>query len=159
MRSEYRPYGSGSDQGLTIWSIALGVCVGSLMATAITWAVVEIRVRWELEQATAAGKQEIERSQRAIAQAQQEAALANQRAVQQREQLDAEQRRRLVEQQRVEYEAKSALQAEVIRKEAAWKKFYKPLPACVGVTASVECANEHIRAKRAFEVKFAAGEL
>ena len=45
------------------------------------------------------------------------------------------------------------------RKEAAWRRFYKPSTAHVAASASVECAIEHIRATRALEAKYAAGEL
>ena len=159
MQGDHRPFGSEPEQSLTVWKIALGVCIGSLVASAITWTVAETRLRWEVEQAATALKLEAAKSQRAMAQAQQDAAFATQRAARQQEQLDAEQRQRLAEQQRVEGDARRGVQDEVNRKEAAWKRFYKPTPACAAESLSVECANAHIRAKRAFEAKFTAGEL
>jgi hypothetical protein len=46
-------------------------------------------------------------------------------------------------------------------KEAAWKQFYQPSSNCQSYEsrASMECANEHVRAKRDFEAKWAAGQL
>lgn len=47
------------------------------------------------------------------------------------------------------------------RKEAAWQKYYKRSPQCDKPDGSgfVECANQHIRARRAFEAQYAAGKL
>ena len=51
-----------------------------------------------------------------------------------------------------------AVIAEAERKERAWAKFYRRPPSC-NDTASMECANGFIRAKRAFEEKYARGEI
>lgn len=47
------------------------------------------------------------------------------------------------------------------RKEAAWQKYYKRSPLCDKPDGSgfVECANQHIRARRNFESLYAAGKL
>lgn len=47
------------------------------------------------------------------------------------------------------------------RKEAAWQKYYKRSAQCDKPDGSgfVECANQHIRARRTFEALYAAGKL
>lgn len=47
------------------------------------------------------------------------------------------------------------------RKEAAWQKYYKRSAQCDKPDGSgfVECANQHIRARRNFEALYAAGKL
>ncbi len=44
------------------------------------------------------------------------------------------------------------------RMEAAWSKYFQPSEECLQ-TVSVECGNAHIRARREFERKYAAGEI
>lgn len=46
-------------------------------------------------------------------------------------------------------------------KEAAWKKFYAPSTNCQSYDsrATMECANEHVKAKREFDALWAAGKL
>jgi hypothetical protein len=55
----------------------------------------------------------------------------------------------------------AAVNAEVARREAAWKKFYVPSAACKNPDNrnTMECANEHLRAKKEFDKKWAASEL
>lgn len=55
----------------------------------------------------------------------------------------------------------AALNAETARREASWAKFYVPSPFCKNPDnrATMECANEHLRAKKEFDRKWAAGEL
>lgn len=43
-------------------------------------------------------------------------------------------------------------------REIAWRKFYRPSRECLRA-ASVECGNEHIRARREFEGRYASGQL
>lgn len=47
------------------------------------------------------------------------------------------------------------------RREAAWSRFYKPSPPCQSPDnrATMDCINEHIRAKREFEKRWQAGEF
>jgi multidrug efflux pump subunit AcrA (membrane-fusion protein) len=159
MQDEHNPFGSNPHEGLTVWKIAIGVCIGSLIASAITWAAAEARIRWELQEASAALAEQTARAQRTASQAQRDAIAAIQRAAREQEQAGAEQRRQLAEQQRAESDRRRVSQEESSRKEAAWRRFYKPSPACVTASTSIECANEHIRATRAFEAKYSAGEL
>lgn len=45
-----------------------------------------------------------------------------------------------------------------LEKAQAWAAYWSPSAECLA-TASVECGNQHIRAKREFERRYAAGEL
>lgn len=62
------------------------------------------------------------------------------------------------ERQHLEQDARQAVLAAVDRKERAWAKFYQKQSSCANA-ASMECANGFIRTKRAFEEKYAHGEL
>ena len=159
MQGDYNPFGSNSHEGVTVWRIAVGVCIGSLVASAITWAAAEARIRWELQEASAALAEQTAKAQGAASQAQKQEIVARQRAAREQEQLEAEQRGQLAEQQRAENDRRRSAQDEASRKETAWRRFYKLSPACVTASVSIECANEHIRATRAFEAKYSAGEL
>jgi hypothetical protein len=58
-------------------------------------------------------------------------------------------------------EQRDLQQAEAQKKEAAWQKFYKRPAHCDRPEGPqfVECANQHIRARRAFDTLYAAGKL
>lgn len=85
------------------------------------------------------------------------------------EKAQARTRAELVERQRqaaLKVEAQQAAEArlreEAARRERAWAKFYVKPSKCEYTANNetlVECANEHIRAKRRFEVEYAAGKL
>ncbi len=55
----------------------------------------------------------------------------------------------------------AAAQAQADRQEKAWQSFYKPPPPCRNPDnrTTMDCINEHIRAKREFEKRWQAGEL
>ena len=159
MEGDYRPFGSDSRASPSFWVIATAVCIGSLAASAITWGAAELRLRWELQQVAETMKREAVQSRSALERAQRDAAQEVQRLEQERQRMSVEQRNQLAEQQRQEAEAMRATQMEAARKEAAWKRFYRPSAACIGSAATVECANEHIRAQKEFARRFAAGEL
>ena len=64
--------------------------------------------------------------------------------------------------QHAENATRQASLDEAKRREAVWAKFYCKPQLCSGnpsTEALVECANEFIRAKRAFEAAYAAGKL
>ncbi|HOX90734.1 MAG TPA: hypothetical protein P5163_19610 [Rubrivivax sp.] len=52
-------------------------------------------------------------------------------------------------------------QAAADRREAAWNRYYKPSAPCQNPDnrATMDCINEHIRAKREFEKRWQAGEF
>lgn len=145
MQGDYRAFERSGGSGL-VWQIAAGVCIGILAASVIQWVAVEARVRWELQQASIQLRGATERVQREQLQSQQ---AANDRAVAQREALAAAQRQA--------EESKRAAAQEIERKASAWQQFYRPSRGCGEAGQSVECANEFIRAKRAFEASYAKG--
>jgi hypothetical protein len=159
MEGDYRPFGGDSEHSFPFWAAAAAVCVGTLAANVITWAAAELRLRWELDQVTTIMRRQTGQDIQSIERSQREAARELQRQATERDQREAQRRQQLAEQQRAENDLKRAAQEETNRKEAAWKRFYKPSQACIGASSTVECANEHIRATREFERRFAAGEL
>jgi hypothetical protein len=60
--------------------------------------------------------------------------------------------------QRADDDAKRAALEDTERKAKAWLKFYRKPSVCNDAT-TMECANAYIRAKRAFEMKYAKGDL
>lgn len=145
--------------GLGMWDIAAAVCIGVLAANAITWGVVELRLRWELHQAGEAAQRVVERlKEEGRRSAERVEAEARRRAVAVEEAAERD-RRTLAAQQHAEDAAKRAALAEQERRARAWSKFYRPSKGCAESTVSVVCANEHIRAQREFARRYAAGEL
>jgi len=147
MNGDFRDRPARRD-GLGMWDVAAAVCIGVLGANAITWGVAELRLRWELQQVAEASRQAVRRIEAEAARA----------AAAQRDAVQADRRRRAVE-QHADDAARRAVLAEKERKAAAWAKFYRPSKACVESTVSVDCANEHVRAKTEFERRYEAGEL
>lgn len=143
----------GRIDGVTLTlAIAIGVAVGTIVAGLVLWKVAEYQMSASLREAT-------QQAQRAIA-AQVEAAKAQQqRATQARAEAEQQRVRDLAAVQRAEAAAQTEAIAQAERREQAWRKFYRPSPGCGGAAVSVECSNEFIRAKRAFDEKFARGEL
>jgi hypothetical protein len=163
MQGDHRPFGNDPPPGPSMWTIAAGVCLGMLAANTITWVAAELRLRWELQQVSttlnSTLKDQADQAQRAILKMNRDTQLEQQRQARERERAVADERQRTADQQRAGEDQKRAVQAEVDRKESAWKRFYKPSPGCEAASTSVECANEHIRAKREFEARYAAGKL
>ena len=129
-----------------VMKIALGIFIGAMLI----WAVVELRARYELSQFNKA----------AIAAAQElngQAEIARERSSQRQRQQKAlrnEQAARVVRARELQAAQIAAERA----KEKAWAAFYQPSEQCLN-TASVECGNAYIKARREFERKFAAVEL
>lgn len=131
-----------------ILKIAIGVFIGAL-AAAFAWEGIQyVRLQVAAEQA----KQEMQRAQRQMRE--------EQRARDQA-QAEADQRRRDT-QRRQEEQARAAADArrQAERdKEAAWQRFYKPSVACQRDPTTMPCANEHMKARKLFEVQYSAGTL
>jgi hypothetical protein len=66
--------------------------------------------------------------------------------------------RAIADAQRADDDAKRQAIEESERKAKAWLKFYRKPPVCNDAT-TLECANAYIRAKQAFEMKYAKGQL
>lgn len=98
----------------------------------------------------------LQESRRLAQQLEAEAALqAQQQALIDRR---AAEMRAFAERQRVEAETHRAAHEADERKARAWAKFYRS-PAGCDAAATVECANDRIRARRVFEAEFAKGRF
>jgi hypothetical protein len=119
--------------------IALGIFVGGLLL----WAAIEYRARYELHQAAKAVETELAaQTERAR---QREADRARRREFTRQQEIATVERRAVAEREAYERER---------LKERAWKVFFQPSPKCLNEW-SIECGNEHIRARREFERNYA----
>lgn len=146
---------SGMDgiDGITLTlAITIGVAAGTLLGGLALWKIAEYQMSASLREAA-------QQTQRAIASQAEAARAAQHRAAQANAAAEAERVRELAAAQRADAAARTQAFEQAERKEQAWRKFYRPSPGCAGAAVSVECSNEFIRAKRAFDEKFARGEL
>lgn len=131
-----------------ILKIAIGVFIGAL-AAAFAWEGIQyVRLQVAAEQA----KQEIKRAERQ---------MRDEQRARDQAQADADQRRRDA-QQRQEDQARAAAEArrQAERdKEAAWQRFYKPSLSCQRDPTTLPCANEHVKARKLFDIQYAAGTV
>ena len=158
MQSDSRPFERATSESVTIWTIAAGVCIGSLSATFIAWSALEVRLRWEIDRASTELREQVKKTQSMQLQELEDAARTAQRQVRETERLATEKRQVEAEYQHAN-ETMRREAAEADRKDAAWKRFYKPSPGCETAATSVECANEYIRASRAFLSKYSEGGI
>ena len=84
--------------------------------------------------------------------AQQQAQEAQRLQAQALERLEAE--RKEQEQQRLQEE-----RARHHRKEAAWREFWQPSESCRERPVQVICADQHIRARKVFEMQYTDSSL
>lgn len=150
MQGEYRPFERPPAKPGLVAQIALGVFIGTLASQFVVWGAAELRIRWELHQAQAEIQRQIEATDRHLQQ-QRRADTERQLAEQSRQQLE---RQRQAEADRAVNERKLQAIEAATRKEAAWARFYKPSPGCALAGQSIDCSNEFIRAKRAFESEY-----
>ena len=131
------------------------VVLGLLLVCAIALAVVQWRSHVALATATAAATREAER---AAEEASREEQAAVEREATRRQQLQAQEearRRELDERRQAEEAALNATRAREQDRQRAWAEFYRPPPGCKDAT-TVDCANAYIRAKQAFDKRYAA---
>jgi hypothetical protein len=127
-----------------------------VFALLIGLALVGLGVRWiQLRMAEDAVKTINASSAAASAEIRRSLAEAQQRADREKAERAAAQRRAIDEQNaRI-----AALQDQERRREQAWSHFYVPSEFCKNPDsrATMECTNEHARAKREFDQRWAAG--
>lgn len=133
----------------------LAAAIVSLTGLALTLIVVVNVIRWSQTQVIDIATQHVNRSAATAARQSQEAA----RTTQKREQ------ERIATQTTIQGTTSDIQQASLAsnssaaeQKETAWRRFYQPSAACSNPDTRplVECANEHIRARRAFELRYKA---
>jgi hypothetical protein len=137
-----------------VFKIALGIALGGVML----WIGAEYYMRYRIKQAAAVIEHAAHEMAAGIGEAQRralEAQAARRRTQEQQAKLD--QMRRSAAVQAAADRATARQKAEAA-KAAAWAAFYQSTQECLE-QASVECGNAHIRARREFERKYAAGEL
>ena len=147
--------GRGRGEDYSVWQIAAGVALGILIAGAIGFFVRAWLAQRAIEQIGQQAQQMLIQQQKAsqAAQAERERVAAVRAAA-----IRDETARR----QRQEAAATAAVLDEKARREVAWAKFYKKPAHCDNQPNNetlVQCANEHIRAKRRFDTEYAAGKL
>ncbi len=102
-----------------------------------------------------------EAARQAEVEAQELKRVTDARQAAQQAQLERQAAQRLqevAERQRLDEASVRAAAEATERKEAAWTKYYRKPAACNDAT-TMECVNANIRAKRAFEERYARGEL
>ena len=137
-----------------VLKIGLGIALGAFLV----WMAAEYYMRYRIKQAA-------EVIQTVVDDASEEMRAAQVRATERQ----AAFRRQQEEQRRRDAQARAAaiqasagrqrtIRAAEAAKAAAWAAFYQPSAQCLN-EASVECGNQHMRARREFERRYAAGEL
>lgn len=150
--SDRRPISraTSSNDDLSHWTKLIAFAVVAIAVALGLRAWREYRAEKEMEAMAAKAIAEL-RYQQQVAQD----AIAKQAAEADRKRREELERVRL---QRESLESRQiARQAELAaesRKAAAWERYYRPSAACQRESVSVECANEHIRAKRAFDAQY-----
>jgi hypothetical protein len=134
-----------------VWKIAMGVALGILVAGLIGFAVRAWFAHQAISEFTEQTNRMLIRQQQAA-----QAALARSRAE------EAERQRLADERAAAKRAEKNAILDEQARRERAWAKYYTKPARCDDQPSDetlVQCANEHIRAKRRFDAEYAAGRL
>lgn len=152
-----------SQSQIVVWLavIVVGTAVGGLIAYfAVRWyetRKVEAALRVFTEAVTGSSAQVTREMAAAQERARSLAAAAQLRAEQERAERAAAQRRAA----EAEAARVAAVNAEAARKEAAWQKFYVRSDFCKNPDnrTTMDCANEHARAKKEFERRWAEGQL
>jgi LPS O-antigen subunit length determinant protein (WzzB/FepE family) len=135
----------------SVWKIAIGVTLGILVAGVIGFLVRAWMAQAAIEQITKQADKMMQQQQQA-AQAARDRALAEKAEQERASAYAADARRR----------AQTAATDAAMRRERAWAKYYKRSPLCDNQPSNetmMKCANEHIRAKRQFDVDYEAGKL
>lgn len=137
---------------------SLSKIVVYVVASLTSIVLLAFAVRWiQLQIAQDAMNAIIESSNKTAAQIQRNAAAAQERAERERAQRAAEQQRQ-IDEQNARIEAVRDLER---RRESAWSRFYLPSDFCRNPDnrATMQCANEHARAKKDFDQRWAEGKL
>jgi hypothetical protein len=135
-----------------------------LVAMLIAWFVKEAYDRWQIERALQLFNQEMQninnQSNKTINQItlQSQAMMRQSQEDVQRQKEEAYQKRLALHQ--IELNRQAALAAEIEaknKKTVAWNNYYKPSPECINDNGQnlMKCANEHARAKKAFDSMWA----
>ena len=133
----------------TWFHVWIGATLGILSAGLIGFVVVTQYAKWQLTEAMVEVTRQSSRAAAAVR------ALADQ-ARREADLREAERVPQLAAQHTME-EVRATAEAEAARRETAWRNFYHPSAGCNVAGQSVECANDFIRAKRAFDAQYKPG--
>ena len=137
--------------------IVLGVVLGITVAGLLGFAVRMYFVSQAMAQDNNGILEISAQSQRSMQMHQERSAAMHKAALEQASRQHAEAAAMLREGQMLKQQAVEA----AARKEEAWRRYYQTPALCASAEgqAFVECANGFIRAKRAFELKYATGPV
>lgn len=137
----YRRTQQESDWGFVgeVAKIALGVFIGIMAANMAEEAI----AKWRLEQASKQMMQELNAMK-------EREKLAEQQRLQRQKEHQEQQRR---QQQEREWQRQQQEMASK-RKEQAWASYYQPSYTCRLDPSRGDCADKHIRARKAFEAQY-----
>jgi hypothetical protein len=154
----------GAAYGKPLWrrTSAVSFPVGIACVLLLAWLFSVQVAQWRAE---AAAKHILHSAQEAAAQLQAQVLRAQQEAAARQASRKADLRHRealrlqaIGEYRRAEDEQLRATRTKAERKEHAWARFYRRPPMCEAA-ATIECANDYIRAKRTFEERYARNQL
>lgn len=151
------------------WHLATQIAVGIVAAAVVIFIGFHVYLALVVGTVGAAAKQATEqiRASSEEAMARNQARYAVQRAEAERQRQREHERELVQRRQEAQRLQAAANQARVDAamaqaKDEAWQRFYKPSPKCDSPPdwdTQVECGNAYVRAKKAFEAKWAGGEL
>jgi hypothetical protein len=156
-------HGQAEDSRQFAWllTIVAGTAIGGLIAYfAVRWYEARQieRALAQLQLSVAETSARMQRDAAALAE-RVDATQAGERERVAAEAARKEEAKRLAAESEARLAAAAQLQAE--QRDAAWQRYYRPSEECRNPDnrASMACANEHARAKRDFDSKWARGEL
>jgi hypothetical protein len=140
------------------WMRAVGWAAAAVLVLVATILVAQWRDQVAAERASLRTRDSLERSTRAAAENERRIAAQQTLGRAELHRKEAVRVEALREQERGRQEAAALAAQQAARKVAAWETFYRRSSRCSDV-ATVECANEFIRARRAFESMYSPGQL
>ncbi|MEG2154980.1 MAG: hypothetical protein RRY41_08390 [Burkholderiaceae bacterium] len=131
----------------------LTAAIISMTGLALTLVVMVNVMRWSQTVVQETAVQHINQSAERAARQSQDAARVHQERERERVANQATLERATFDAQQA---STAASQSAAEHREAAWRRFYQPSAACANPDTRplVECANEHIRARRAFDLQY-----
>jgi len=133
-----------------ILKISLGVFIGGLLAALAYTKIIALSAEYAVAEATAAMKRDLQKMQTQEDQRRQQQ-QALQRASQEAAQQQASDRQQLMLRRQQEAEEQAAFSA---RREAAWKRTFKPSQLCLDDPLTTECIDAANISRRRFYAQY-----
>jgi ABC-type multidrug transport system fused ATPase/permease subunit len=147
-------------QNANILEIAIGVALGITLAGVIGFVARAWLAQQALREIQRGAVEAAERMKRRQAETLRRMQTEQLKRAEAAERLKEAERQRLASEERAQEMVRKANIDAANAREAAWSRYYVKPKRCENPASNevlVECANEHIRAKRAFEKKYADG--